>query len=104
MKAHTTIKPADRKADMDKIKQYVKTGKLDVPPFKEGKDLSMTGFKPKKKKELSKNYAEGRMQRALERDARYSISGGVWMRRHGLSQAFREVYTGSKQLVDNGAK
>lgn len=43
-----------------------------------------------------------RIEAAIARDAAYSMSGGAWVRKHGLSAVIAHAYRGSKHLVDGG--
>ncbi len=99
MNGHGTITPADRKTGIDDVRREIQ-GKAPRGPFEfsSDDDLKFSDIDPKDDDPVAKRA----FLQALKRDAMYSSAGPVYLRAFGLSQAMRELYAGSKQLIDGG--
>ncbi len=104
MKAHGVSDITERTTAQDDIRQEIQ-GKHPSGPYEFAADLTFDSVKPSSEKPntIAENTLQ-RFQQAVYRDARYGSAGAVYLAGFGLSQALREVYDGSKQLVDGGVR
>jgi len=98
MKGHAQSSIEERIRSFEELRQEAQ-GRLPKGPFEFSESLEFDDVVT-----ASDKGPVAAFRRAVRRDARYSSAGGVFLRRHGLSQSLRHIYDGGRQLVDGGAE